>query len=251
METADADGIVVAGLLFDAGETESPVLLRVGPRGSKAHHAADPITLNDVYFRVGGAGVGKVDINFEVNSSDTIIDQTWAWRADHGAGVGWDQNLSRNGVVVNGDDVIAYGLFVEHHQQYQTLWKGERGRTYLYQSEIPYDPPTQASFTSGPGVKGWASYKVGDAVKAHEAWGLGIYSVFRHPDVELTRAIEVPRTPGVQLHDMITTCLDTLGRIDNIVDDAGGPGRARRGTGRGYGAFRSSVSTAGWTEVTP
>lgn len=223
METADVDGIVVAGLLFDAGATESPVLLRVGPRGSKAHHAANPTTVSDVYFRVGGAAVGRVDINFEVNSSDTIIDQTWVWRADHGAGVGWDQNLSRNGVVVNGDNVIAYGLFVEHHQQYQTLWKGERGRTYLYQSEIPYDPPTQASFSSGPGVKGWASYKVGDAVTTHEAWGLGIYSVFRHPDVELTRAIEVPKTPGVRLHDMITTCLDTLGRIDNIVDEAGGP----------------------------
>jgi hypothetical protein len=56
----------------------------------------------------------------------------------------------------------------------------------------------------------------------HEAWGLGIYSVFRHPNVVLTRAIEVPRTPGVRFHHMITVALDNLGEISNVIDDAGG-----------------------------
>ena len=118
--------------------------------------------------------------------------------------------------------MTAYGLFVEHHQQYQVLWNGERGRTYLYQSEIPYDPPTQQAYTSGPGTNGWASYKVADAVHQHEAWGLGVYSVFTYPDVVLTRAIETPRGSGVSFHDMITTCLNTHGAIGNIIDDAGG-----------------------------
>ena len=77
--------------------------------------------------------------------------------------------------MVNGNNVTLYGLFVEHHQQFQVLWNGERGRTYFYQSEIPYDPPDQASYTSAPGVKGWASYKVADSVTHHEAWGLGVY----------------------------------------------------------------------------
>jgi hypothetical protein len=221
MTTADADGIILAGLLFDAGESKSPVLLEIGEQGSSANHARNPISLHDVFFRVGGAGVGSADVNLRVNSSDTIIDHTWIWRADHGKGVGWDQNLSNNGLVVNGDRVTAYGLFVEHHQQYQVLWNGNEGRTYFYQSEIPYDPPTQASFTSAPGVNGWASYKVADNVTTHEAWGLGIYSVFRHPDVSLTRAIEVPVKPAIRFHHMVTIALDDKGQITHVINDTG------------------------------
>src|SRR5208282_764854 len=102
---------------------------------------------------------------------------------------------------------------------------GNAGRTYFYQSEIPYDPPNQASYTSAPGVKGWASYKVADGVTSHEAWGLGIYSVFQHPDVVVTRAIETPdlgkpdlgkpdlgnKIPGIRFHDMITVALGDHG----------------------------------------
>jgi hypothetical protein len=224
--TADADGIILAGLLIDAGETQSPVLVEIGPPNSNlsshANHARNPISLHDVFFRVGGAGVGRADVNLRVNSNDTIIDHTWIWRADHGHGVGWDQNLSNNGLVVNGDRVTAYGLFVEHHQQFQVLWNGNAGRTYFYQSEIPYDPPTQAAFTSAPGVNGWASYKVADEVATHEAWGLGVYSVFRHPNVSLTRAIEIPVKPGVRFHHMMTIALDNLGEISHVIDDQGG-----------------------------
>jgi hypothetical protein len=125
--------------------------------------------------------------------------------------------------VVNGDHVTIYGLFVEHHQKFQVVWNGEWGRTYFYQSEIPYDPPTQASYTSAPGTDGWASYKVADAVQHHEAWGLGVYSVFRHPEVILTRAIEVPKRATVRFHDMITVCLDDKGEISNVINDVGGP----------------------------
>jgi hypothetical protein len=221
--TADADGIIIAGLLFDAGAVSSPVLLEVGPQGSGAKHATDPISLHDVFFRVGGAGVGRTKANLVINANDTIIDHTWIWRADHGAGVGWTENLSANGLVVNGNNVTAYGLFVEHHQEFQVLWNGNGGRTYFYQSEIPYDPPDQASWTSAPGTNGWASYKVADSSTSHEAWGLGIYSVFRHPNVVLSRAIEVPRKPDVKFHHIITVALDNLGEISNVIDDVGGP----------------------------
>lgn len=223
MTTADVDGIIIAGLLFDAGVTKSLVLLEVGPEGSKERHVKDPISLFDVFFRVGGAGVGSTSVNLRINSNDTIVDHTWIWRADHGAGVGWDKNLSANGLVVNGNDVTIYGLFVEHHQEFQVLWNGNGGRTYFYQSEIPYDPPTQTSYTSAPGTNGWASYKVADSVTSHEAWGLGVYSVFRHPNVVLSRAIEVPKNPMVRFHDMITVCLDNNGEISNVINDTGGP----------------------------
>jgi hypothetical protein len=229
--TADADGIIIAGLLFDAGPTLSPVLLQVGPASSqagshaktRANHEKDPISLHDVFFRVGGAGVGRTIGNLEINSNDTIVDHTWIWRADHGAGVGWDSNSSANGLVVNGNNVTIYGLFVEHHQQFQVLWNGNAGRTYFYQSEIPYDPPDQPSYSSAPGTNGWASYKVADTVTTHEAWGLGIYSVFRHPDVILTRAIEVPVNPNIRFHDIITVALDDKGEISNVINDTGGP----------------------------
>lgn len=223
MTTADADGIEIAGLLFDAAPEKSPVLLEVGPQGSSASHAKNPIALHDVFFRVGGAGVGRAQVNLRINSNDTIVDHTWIWRADHGSGVGWTSNTSDNGLVVNGDRVTIYGLFVEHHQQFQVLWNGNAGRTYFYQSEIPYDPPDQPSYTSAPGTNGWASYKVADAVTSHEAWGLGIYSVFRRPNVTLTRAIEVPRKPDVRFHHMMTVALDDKGEISNVIDDMGVP----------------------------
>ncbi len=223
MTTADADGIILAGLLFDAGPTSSPVLLQIAPAKSHADHYKNPISLHDVFFRVGGAGPGRAVVNLEINANDTIIDHTWIWRADHGANVGWDANTSANGLVVNADKVTVYGLFVEHHQQFQVLWNGNNGRTYFYQSEIPYDPPGQPSFTSAPGTNGWASYKVADTVTTHEAWGLGIYSVFRHPDVALTRAIEVPVNPNIRFHDMITVALDDKGEISNVINNTGGP----------------------------
>ncbi|SPF32279.1 Coagulation factor 5/8 type domain-containing protein [Candidatus Sulfotelmatobacter kueseliae] len=221
MTTDDADGIEIAGLLFDAGPSESPVLLEVGPEGSRARHALDPITLNDVFFRVGGAGVGRAKVNLKINSNDTLVDHTWIWRADHGDGVGWDLNTSENGLVVNGNEVTIYGLFVEHHQQFQVLWNGNGGRAYFYQSEIPYDPPNQPSYTSAPGVNGWASYKVAEGVTSHEAWGLGVYSVFELPDVVLTRAIETPKSPEVRFHDVITVALGEHGGISHVIDDTG------------------------------
>lgn len=223
MTTADADGIEIAGLLFDAGPETSPVLLEVGPQGSNGSHTKDPISLHDVFFRVGGAGVGRAEVNLRIQSRDTIVDHTWIWRADHGSGVGWTSNTSANGLVVNGDGVTIYGLFVEHHQQFQVVWNGNGGRTYFYQSEIPYDPPDQASYTSAPGTNGWASYKVADGVTRHEAWGLGIYSVFLKPHVVLSRAIETPHGPGIRFHHMITVALGSLGEISNVIDDEGGP----------------------------
>ena len=223
MTTSDVDGIEIAGLLFDAGPHQSPVLLEVGPEKSKTRHLKNPITLHDVFFRVGGAGVGRTRVNLLINSNDVIIDHTWIWRADHGEGVAWTSNTSDNGLVVNGDQVTVYGLFVEHHQQFQVLWNGNAGRTYFYQSEIPYDPPNQEQYSSAPGTNGWASYKVADSVLSHEAWGLGIYSVFIEPQIVLSRAIEVPNKPGIRFHHMITVALGNHGEISEVIDDKGGP----------------------------
>ena len=158
MTVADVDGVKLAGLLIDAGTTNSAVLMQVGPSGSTADHSADPTSLSDVFFRVGGAGVGKATQSLVVNSNNVIGDHMWLWRADHGTGVGWTSNTAANGLVVNGNNVTMYGLFVEHYQQYQTIWNGNGGRTYFYQNEMPYDPPNQAAWMNGS-TRGYAAYK--------------------------------------------------------------------------------------------
>ncbi len=221
MSVADVDGVKLAGLLFDAGAVNSPVLLQLGPPGSSASHASNPTSLHDVFARVGGAGPGKATVCLEINSSHVIVDHTWLWRADHGSGVGWDINTARNGLVVNGASVTMYGLFVEHFQEYQTIWNGNGGRVYFYQSEIPYDPPNQDAWRSGPGVDGWASYKVSSSVTSHEAWGLGVYSLFTFPDVYLSRSIEVPVNSSVRFHHMTTVNLTVNGGIDCVINDTG------------------------------
>jgi hypothetical protein len=180
MTVADVRGVDIAGLTFDAGPVNSPTLLRVGSVHEKGDghegSASDPTALQDVFFRVGGPHVGKATNSLEVNSNNTILDDVWAWRADHGVAgsVGWTVNTADTGVVVNGDDVTATGLFVEHYQKYNVIWNGERGRTVFFQNELPYDAPNQAAWQHD-GVNGYAAYKVADTVKTHEAWGLGSY----------------------------------------------------------------------------
>ncbi|WP_407288579.1 coagulation factor 5/8 type domain-containing protein [Streptomyces sp. BP-8] len=228
LSVADVDGVRIAGLLIDAGTTSSPSLMEVGPQNSAASHAEDPTSLHDVFFRVGGAGPGKADRSLVVNSSHVIGDHLWIWRADHGDGVGWNTNTAANGLTVNGADVTMYGLFVEHYQQHQTVWNGERGRTYFYQNEMPYDPPDQGSWMNG-GTKGYAAYKVGDGVKNHEAWGLGSYCFFNvNREVAAEHAFEVPDTPGVRFHDMVTVSLGGTGTIHHVVNGTGGPSDAQR-----------------------
>ena len=131
---------------------------------------SDPSALHDVFFRIGGPHVGKATVSLVVNSDDAILDDIWAWRADHGNGVGWTSNTADTGVVVNGDNVIATGLFVEHYQKYNVIWNGENGKTIMFQNEMPYDPPNQAAWQHD-GVLGWAAYKVADSVQ--DPRGLG------------------------------------------------------------------------------
>ena len=225
LTVADVPGVVVAGLTIDGGTVESPALLRVGTkqgRGGRASDPADPTTLSDVYFRIGGPHVGKADVSLEVNSDHVLIDHTWVWRADHGnpGSFGWTVSTGRNGVVVHGDDVTATGLFVEHYQEYNVVWNGERGRVLFFQNELPYDPPDQASYAHD-GVLGWAAYKVADDVQTHELTAGGSYVFFNvDPTIRATRAFEVPVTPGVRLSRLLTVSLE-LGTIDHVVNDTG------------------------------
>ena len=223
MTVADVDGVTIAGLLFDAGPTNSPVLLQVGPSGSSADHSANPTLLSDVFFRIGGAGAGQATQSLVVNSNNVILDDLWLWRADHGTGVGWTVNPATNGLIVNGNNVTAYGLFVEHYQQYQVIWNGNGGRTYFFQNEMPYDAPNQAAWMNGSS-DGWAAYKVGASVTSHQAWGVGSYCYFNVDTALIAdHSFEAPNTSGVQFHDLVIVSLGGVGTINHIINETGGP----------------------------
>jgi hypothetical protein len=221
VSVADVKGVILAGLMFDAGTVNSPVLLQVGASNAHKSDPADPTSLHDVFFRIGGATPGKATTSLVVDSDDVILDDIWAWRADHGNGVGWAANTADTGVVVNGANVVAYGLFVEHYQKYEVIWNGENGRTIFFQNELPYDPPAQVAW-SHDGVDGFAAYKVAGSVATHEAWGMGSYSFFNQGvPIHASRAFEVPVTNGVRLHDILTVFLNGSGGIDHVVNDTG------------------------------
>lgn len=223
MKVADVDGVKIAGVLFDAGTTNSQTLVEIGPAGATATHTTNPTSLHDVYFRVGGAAVGKATTSLVVNSDNVIADHMWIWRADHGTGVGWTTNTADTGLIVNGDNVTAYGLFVEHYQKYQTIWNGNGGKTYFYQNEMPYDPPNQAAWMNGS-TQGYAAYKVADSVTSHQAWGLGSYCYFNvNPAVAAERAYEVPSNGGTRLTNMVTVSLGGVGTIRHVANNNGGP----------------------------
>ena len=178
--------------------------------------------------------------------NDAVVDHTWIWRADHGEHTGWDANTSRNGIVVNGDRVSCYGLFVEHFREHDVLWNGEDGTTYFLQNEKCYDPPGNARWMSHGGKKkGYAAYKVADGVKCHYAVGLGVYDVFintKGNSVYLDDAIEVPDTPGVVIEN---ACIVELAAgegpkvgISRIVNGKGFGIRTGKDSGGGYAVQR-------------
>ena len=231
MVVSDVDGVKISGIIFDAGPQSSASLLQVGPATSPANHSADPICLYDISMRVGGATSGKTSSCLTINANDVLADNLWLWRADHGSGVGWTKNVCNNGLIVNGDRVTIYGLFVEHHEQYQTLWNGNWGRVYFYQSELPYDAPSQTAWSHN-GVNGYASYKVADSVTSHQAYGLGIYGVFISSTTSCFNTIETPATAQqVNVHDMINVYItgQGVGEMTHIVNGTGGT------VGPGYG----------------
>ncbi|MFI8202662.1 discoidin domain-containing protein [Streptomyces sp. NPDC085937] len=223
LHVADVDGVRLAGFLIDAGPVRSDTLLRIGPPGSSADHSADPTTMQDVFIRIGGAGPGLATDSVVVNSDDVLIDHTWIWRADHGEGVGWETNRADHGLRVNGDDVLATGLFVEHFNKYDVVWSGERGRTIFFQNEKAYDAPNEAAITHD-GIVGYAAYKVADSVERHEAWALGSYCNYTADDsIVQHHGFQVPVKPGIRMRHLQVISLGGKGQYRHVVNDTGGP----------------------------
>ncbi|HZS79684.1 MAG TPA: glycosyl hydrolase family 28-related protein [Ktedonobacteraceae bacterium] len=229
MAVASSKGVMISGLIFDAGATNSLALLVVGVSRAGSD-PSDPSALQDVFFRIGGAEQGRATSSLVVNSSNVILDDIWAWRADHGNGVGWTSNTADTGVIVTGNNVTAYGLFVEHYQKYEVIWSGNGGTDIFFQNEMPYDPPSQAAWMEAPGVDGWAAFKVTNNVTSFSGYGMGSYSFFNQGvTIYADHAFEVPTTlPAGSLHDLLTIFLSTAGSggILHVVNETGGSSTA-------------------------
>lgn len=229
LRTLSGRGVLVSGIIFDAGPNNSPVLFQAGSVLSAlldGDSASDPSAIQDVFFRIGGAEAGSATISLELNANNTILDDIWAWRADHGNGVGWTVNTADTGLLVNADNVTAYGLFVEHFQKYEVIWNGNGGRDIFFQNEMPYDPPSQAAWMEAPGVNGYAAFKVTNRVKTFKGYGMGSYSFFDQGiNIFAANAFEAPSTLAPEsFQDLLTIFLSTggFGGIENVINNTGG-----------------------------
>jgi hypothetical protein len=151
------------------------------------------------------------------------MDNVWIWRADHGAGGGsWTSDQSPTGLIVNGDNVKAYGLAIEHFQQRETVWNGQNGEVVFFQNENPYEVPSQTAWMSSSTQKGYPALYVAPAVTSFQGYGMGSYSYFdQGVDIHNAMAFQVPQVAGVQLHDLLTVFLNGSGGIDSVVNGTG------------------------------
>jgi hypothetical protein len=217
-------GVKVSGLIIDAGPVNSKVLMAVGaPHGGGS--SSDPDLISDVFFRVGGAETTPVSANLSLldNASNSIIDDVWAWRADHGNDIGWTENQGDTGLQVTGNDVTAYGLAVEHYQRKEVIWSGQGGTTIFFQNELPYDVPSQSSWMESPTHDGYPAFAVSKRVTSFQGYGLGSYVTFVDTPATLDEAdaFDVPDASGVQLHDVFGVWIAGSGGDSSLIDQDG------------------------------
>jgi hypothetical protein len=258
------NGVKLSGMIFDAGPVNSPVLLSVGtPRQFLGgnNSANDPDLIQDIFFRIGGAESTPVSATVSLldNADNSIIDDVWAWRADHGAntavtnppgcstaaappfcqvGAGWTYNQGDIGLDVTGNNVTAYGLAVEHYQQNEVTWSGDDGTVIFFQNELPYDAPSQTAWQTSPVQPGYPSFLVTNNVQNFNGYGMASYVVFIYTNATLwdSAAFEAPQRPGVQFTDAMDLFISSRCQVnadcfnssqsggdDSVIDGVGGP----------------------------
>jgi hypothetical protein len=220
-------GVKVSGLIIDAGPVNSRVLLSVGTHWPSFGTADNPDVIQDVFFRIGGAETTTVGATVSLldNASNSIIDDVWAWRADHGNMVGWTSNTADTGAVVTGNDVTAYALAAEHYQKNEVIWSGQGGTDIFYQNELPYDPPSQSAWMASATQNGYPSFLVTPNVKTFQGYAMGSYVVFINTTATLhdAEAYQAPSTPGVQFHNVFTVWIVGSGGYDSVINGVGAP----------------------------
>jgi hypothetical protein len=244
------NGVALSGMIFDAGPVNSPVLLSVGVPGPEWSGGGAPDLIQDIFFRIGGAETTAVSATISLldNADNSIIDDVWAWRADHGAntsvtgpegqvGAGWTYNQGATGLEVTGNNVTAYGLAVEHYQKNEVIWSGNNGTAIFFQNELPYDPPSQTSWEASFIQPGYPSFLVSNNVQSFNGYGMGSYVVFIYTPATLwdATAYEAPNAPGVVFTDAMDLFISSTcsvngdcptpgqsGGLNSVIDGVGG-----------------------------
>jgi hypothetical protein len=221
------NGVTLAGLLIDAGPVNSPVLVSVGTPLHSADAKGNPDLISDVFFRIGGAATTKTSATVSLldNADNSIIDDVWAWRADHGNAVGWTTNPADTGVIVTGDDVTAYGMAVEHYQKNEVIWTGQGGTDIFFQNELPYDVPSQSVWNESAHQLGYPSFVVAPNVKTFNGYGMGSYVVFIQTSATIfdDMAFQSPTRPGVKFNNVFTVWIGGSGGYNSVINGTGGP----------------------------
>jgi hypothetical protein len=219
ISVADVPGVRIAGLLLNAGPFPTKALLEWGTV-SYAGEALNPGMLHDVFARVGGPAVPaaqQVEVMIRINAGNVIGDNLWLWRADHydggeTTGGQWPVN---NALVVNGADVTMYGLAAEHTLNDIVVWNGERGSTFFFQAEFPYD------VTEAYGTDGYAGYRVASSVTSHVAHGVGVYHFFRDYPVTVQSGIRTPDALVSSIFSPLSVFLNGQGTTLHVINEFG------------------------------
>ena len=137
-------------------------------------------------------------------------------------GVGWTINTADTGLVVNGNNVLATGLFVEHYQKYEVIWNGQGGRIIFFQNEMPYDPPNQAAWMNGS-PRATPPIKVADSVTSFRGLGPGQLLLFNaNPSVVPAHAFEAPVNAGREVpRTWSIVSLGGVGTIAHVINNTG------------------------------
>ena len=214
--TTTGSHVTVAGILFDAGIERSDVLVSIGTSGKKGEDAR----LFDCYYRVGGflEFDTAATCSLKIYSDNTVCDNMWLWRADHGNNIGWSKNAGDTGAEIYGDNVTAYTLMAEHYKKHNVAWYGNNGKVLFYQSEIAYDVPNQSVWKNGK-ANGYSSLHVDDGVDTFTARGLGVYNNFHENGITLDSAITVPDKAGITVEHACTVALNQKQNITYIVNE--------------------------------
>lgn len=246
METR-SEGVRISGITFDAGvngKTTDPsnVLLTIGDIGEG--NDQNPVVLQDVYCRA--ARISKTQANpqafacLEIKADNVIGENLWLWRADHDDQelmISFNSNECQHGLIVRGDNVKMYGLFVEHFNNYQTVWYGKNGLIAFYQSEMPYyltvdekqltvDCKAPDSDKVDP-LPVCQSLYISEEATGFKGQGLGVYSFFPNnlgqQTVRAKSAIKVDSEDASFTH-VLTFFLngDKASGIDSILVDKHG-----------------------------
>jgi hypothetical protein len=200
----------------------------------------NPGLISDIFTRVGGSNLDRsvmTDAMVRVFSGNVVGDNLWLWRADHvklkpgetpndsrfpryhqvriweevdGKQVKVDECITKNAIVVEGNDVNIYGLFAEHTTEDQMVWKGENGSVCFFQCELPYDVNHSFAHTG---------YHVHESVKSHTGRGIGVYSNFTCFDVQAEKGLKFPLMGGVKILNPFTVFLNGYGGIKNVLHE--------------------------------